>query len=76
MSHLIIPSGLFFSFFILFLIMSVKRNQQQYELPLKIVSYSELYGWSMDQIVKEVGLKNNCERKRLCILILNLTIKT
>ncbi|CAJ0829181.1 12784_t:CDS:2, partial [Entrophospora sp. SA101] len=23
-------------------------------------SYSELYGWSMDQIVKEVGLKNNC----------------
>ncbi|CAI2163766.1 11766_t:CDS:2 [Funneliformis geosporum] len=39
---------------------TVKRNQQQYELPLKIVSYSELYGWSMDQIVKEVGLKNNC----------------
>ncbi|CAG8710875.1 7438_t:CDS:2, partial [Racocetra fulgida] len=32
---------------------TVKRNQQQYELPLKIVSYSELYGWSMDQIVKE-----------------------
>ena len=42
----------------------MKRNQQQYELPLKIVSYSELYGWSMDQIVKEVGLKNNCKRKR------------
>ncbi|CAG8581346.1 nucleotidyltransferase [Rhizophagus irregularis] len=39
---------------------TVKRNQQQYELPLKIISYSELYGWSMDQIVKEVGLKNNC----------------
>ncbi|RIB19530.1 hypothetical protein C2G38_2000092 [Gigaspora rosea] len=39
---------------------TVKRNQQQYDLPLKIVSYSELYGWSMDQIVKEVGLKNNC----------------
>ncbi|CAG8515304.1 7317_t:CDS:2 [Diversispora eburnea] len=39
---------------------TVKRNQQQYDLPLKIVSYSELYGWNMDQIVKEVGLKNNC----------------
>lgn len=39
---------------------TVKRNQQQYQLPLKIVSYDELYGWSMDKIVREVGLKNNC----------------
>ncbi|KAI9493532.1 cytoplasmic tRNA 2-thiolation protein 1 [Zychaea mexicana] len=39
---------------------TVKRNQQQYSLPLKIVSYSDLYGWSMDEIVKEVGRKNNC----------------
>lgn len=39
---------------------TVKRNQQQYELPLKIVSYGDLYGWTMDEIVKEVGLKNNC----------------
>lgn len=39
---------------------TVKRNQQQYELPLKIVSYQELYGWSMDEIVSEVGRKNNC----------------
>ncbi|XP_064615086.1 cytoplasmic tRNA 2-thiolation protein 1-like isoform X2 [Liolophura sinensis] len=39
---------------------TVKRNQQQYDLPLKIVSYEELYGWSMDAIVKQVGLKNNC----------------
>lgn len=39
---------------------TVKRNQQQYDLPLKIVSYSDLYGWSMDEIVKEVGRKNNC----------------
>ncbi|KAI8851316.1 hypothetical protein BC829DRAFT_425032 [Chytridium lagenaria] len=29
---------------------TVKRNQQQYELPLLIVSYEELYGWSMDNI--------------------------
>ncbi|KAG1474795.1 hypothetical protein G6F56_000130 [Rhizopus delemar] len=39
---------------------TVKRNQQQYDLPLKIVSYHELYGWSMDEIVSEVGRKNNC----------------
>ncbi|XP_072921431.1 cytoplasmic tRNA 2-thiolation protein 1 isoform X2 [Hemitrygon akajei] len=39
---------------------TVKRNQQQYDLPLKIISYEELYGWTMDQIVKKVGLKNNC----------------
>ncbi|KAI9017138.1 hypothetical protein BC832DRAFT_9115 [Gaertneriomyces semiglobifer] len=39
---------------------TVKRNEQQYKIPLKIVSYEELYGWSMDAIVKEIGLKNNC----------------
>ncbi|XP_060787775.1 cytoplasmic tRNA 2-thiolation protein 1 isoform X1 [Neoarius graeffei] len=39
---------------------TVKRNQQQYDLPLIIVSYEELYGWTMDAIVKQVGLKNNC----------------
>ncbi|KAJ3414535.1 nucleotidyltransferase [Chytridiales sp. JEL 0842] len=39
---------------------TVKRNQQQYSLPLLIISYEELYGWSMDSIVKEIGRKNNC----------------
>lgn len=39
---------------------TVKRNQQQYGLPLKIVSYEELYGWTMDAIVQKIGLKNNC----------------
>jgi len=39
---------------------TVKRNQQQYNLPLKIVSYEELYGWTMDSIVAQIGLKNNC----------------
>ena len=32
----------------------------QYELPLKILSYKELYGWSMDEIVSCIGKKNNC----------------
>ncbi|KAK9165004.1 hypothetical protein Scep_000195 [Stephania cephalantha] len=39
---------------------TVKRNEIQYGLPLKIVSYKDLYGWSMDEIVKAIGLKNNC----------------
>jgi len=33
---------------------TVKRNEQQYEIPLKIFSYKELYGWTMDEIVREV----------------------
>nr|CAD1834094.1 unnamed protein product [Ananas comosus var. bracteatus] len=39
---------------------TVKRNEIQYGLPLKIVSYKDLYGWTMDEIVKAIGLKNNC----------------
>nr|XP_053650347.1 cytoplasmic tRNA 2-thiolation protein 1-like isoform X4 [Cherax quadricarinatus] len=39
---------------------TVKRNEQQYEIPLKIVSYEELYGWTMDRIVKKIGRKSNC----------------
>ncbi|KAF9246871.1 hypothetical protein BU15DRAFT_84475 [Melanogaster broomeanus] len=39
---------------------TVKRNQLQYNMPLKILSYEELYGWTMDAIVSEIGKKNNC----------------
>ncbi|KAF8644079.1 hypothetical protein AX16_008702 [Volvariella volvacea WC 439] len=39
---------------------TVKRNQQQYNIPLKILSYDELYGWTMDKIVAQIGKKNNC----------------
>ncbi|KAG9317132.1 hypothetical protein JVU11DRAFT_1324 [Chiua virens] len=39
---------------------TVKRNQQQYNLPLKILTYEELYGWTMDAVVAEIGKKNNC----------------
>jgi len=41
-------------------VQTVKRNQQQYEMPLKILSYDELYGWTMDRVVSQVGRKNNC----------------
>lgn len=40
---------------------TVKRNAEQYALPLKILSYSELYGgWTMDRVVSEIGKKGNC----------------
>jgi tRNA(Ile)-lysidine synthase TilS/MesJ len=39
---------------------TVKQNQIEYGLPLKILSYNELYGWTMDKIVSQVGKKNNC----------------
>ncbi|KAK4689491.1 cytoplasmic tRNA 2-thiolation protein 1, partial [Tremellales sp. Uapishka_1] len=39
---------------------TVKQNQAEYGLPLKILSYNELYGWTMDKIVEQVGRRNNC----------------
>lgn len=39
---------------------TVKRNKEQYQLPLEIVSYRELYNWTMDEIVSCAGLKNSC----------------
>ncbi|KIX97195.1 cytoplasmic tRNA 2-thiolation protein 1 [Fonsecaea multimorphosa CBS 102226] len=39
---------------------TVKRNAVQYEMPLEIVGYDQLYGWTMDQVVAQVGKKGNC----------------
>lgn len=39
---------------------TVKQNRDDYGIPLKILSYKDLYGWTMDEIVKEIGKKNNC----------------
>ncbi|XP_065174330.1 cytoplasmic tRNA 2-thiolation protein 1 [Atheta coriaria] len=39
---------------------TVKQNRDDYEMPLKILSYKDLYGWTMDEIVAAVGKKNNC----------------
>lgn len=39
---------------------TVKRNSVQYGLPLKVVGYDELYGWTMDQVVQTIGKKGNC----------------
>ncbi|KAL7248622.1 hypothetical protein ACSBR2_003376 [Camellia fascicularis] len=38
----------------------LNRRHNRYGLPLKVVSYKELYGWTMDEIVKISGLQNNC----------------
>lgn len=39
---------------------TVKQNRDDYGIPLKILSYKDLYGWTMDEIVKQIGKKNNC----------------
>ncbi|ODV63155.1 Ncs6p [Ascoidea rubescens DSM 1968] len=39
---------------------TVKRNQVQYGLPLEIVSYKDLYNWTMDEIVTCCGIRNSC----------------
>ncbi|XP_033327203.2 cytosolic thiouridylase subunit 1 [Megalopta genalis] len=39
---------------------TVQQNKTDYGLPLKVLSYKELYGWTMDEIVAEIGKKNNC----------------
>ena len=33
---------------------TVKRNRDQYGIPLKVLSYEDLYGWTMDKIVAQV----------------------
>ena len=39
---------------------TVRRNAVQYEMPLEIVGYDKLYGWTMDQVVEQIGKKGNC----------------
>lgn len=33
---------------------TVKKNRDDYEMDLTILSYKDLYGWTMDEIVAEV----------------------
>lgn len=39
---------------------TVKRNAAQYDMPLLVVGYKELWEWSMDEIVEVIGKKGNC----------------
>lgn len=38
---------------------TVAQNRDDYGIPLKILSYKELYGWTMDAIVAEVQQQIN-----------------
>uniref|UniRef100_A0A0L0P400 Cytoplasmic tRNA 2-thiolation protein 1 n=1 Tax=Candidozyma auris TaxID=498019 RepID=A0A0L0P400_CANAR len=39
---------------------TVKRNKDQYDMDLEIVSYKDLYLWLMDEIVACAGMRNSC----------------
>ncbi|KAF7386983.1 cytoplasmic tRNA 2-thiolation protein 1 [Vespula maculifrons] len=39
---------------------TVEKNRDDYGIPLKILSYKDIYGWTMDAIVEQIGRKNNC----------------
>ncbi|PHH50050.1 Cytoplasmic tRNA 2-thiolation protein 1 [Ceratocystis fimbriata CBS 114723] len=39
---------------------TVKQNSIDYNMPLTIVGYGELYGWTMDEVVEVIGKKGNC----------------
>ena len=39
---------------------TVKRNEETYGIPLHVFSYKDLYGWTMDEIVAQIGTKSNC----------------
>jgi cytoplasmic tRNA 2-thiolation protein 1 len=42
-------------------VQTVKRNSAVYKLPLRVVSYKDIYdGWTMDRVVRATGLRNNC----------------
>ncbi|VDO42990.1 unnamed protein product [Haemonchus placei] len=39
---------------------AVERNRVEYCMPLTVLTYKDLYGWTMDEIVAKIGKKNNC----------------
>ncbi|KAI4215872.1 MAG: hypothetical protein LQ351_001860 [Letrouitia transgressa] len=39
---------------------AVRRHAAQCGLPLHVVGYAALYGWTMDQVVAAVGRRGNC----------------
>lgn len=39
---------------------TVKENSKILNIPLKVVSFKELFGWTMDEIAQKVGFSNLC----------------
>ncbi|KAI5133123.1 uncharacterized protein NESG_01464 [Nematocida ausubeli] len=38
----------------------VHINEKELSIPLKIMSYNDIYGYTMDAVVTKIGRKNNC----------------
>lgn len=43
------------------------------QIPLHVFSYKDLYGWTMDEIVRQIGTKSNCTfcgvfRRQVCFV--------
>ena len=41
-------------------IREVRKNEVDLGLVLTILSYKQIYGWTMDEIVAKIGKRNNC----------------
>eukprot|EP00186_Timspurckia_oligopyrenoides_P004463 CAMPEP_0182442110 /NCGR_PEP_ID=MMETSP1172-20130603/1069_1 /TAXON_ID=708627 /ORGANISM="Timspurckia oligopyrenoides, Strain CCMP3278" /LENGTH=354 /DNA_ID=CAMNT_0024636813 /DNA_START=1328 /DNA_END=2392 /DNA_ORIENTATION=+ len=39
---------------------AVQRHSEKYNLPLEVLPYEDLFGWSMDQVVAQQGRRANC----------------
>jgi hypothetical protein len=39
---------------------STLQFMKVFAMLLQVLSYKDLYGWSMDQIVSQIGTRNNC----------------
>lgn len=39
---------------------AVRQHAETFNMPLVVVSYKQLYGWSMDEVVRSVGTRGNC----------------
>lgn len=44
------------------------------QIPLHVFSYKDLYGWTMDEIVRQIGTKSNCTfcgvfRRQVCVCV-------
>ncbi|CAK9441038.1 uncharacterized protein LODBEIA_P49070 [Lodderomyces beijingensis] len=39
---------------------TVKVNSREYDLPLEVLSYKDLYDWTMDEVVSCAGVRSSC----------------
>lgn len=47
----------------------VKRNSADYNIPLRILSFKDLFGWSLDDIVQQEGNRTTCtQHVMMCVM--------